>query len=213
MFEFIQAISLSFAALFPVVNPLGSAILFLSLTAGASAAVNKRLAEKVAINTFLLLVVVLLSGTWILHFFGISVPIVQIGGGAVVAYIGWTLLNKPYNATQQDPKINSDKEAAEMAFFPLTMPITAGPGSIAVAITVGAHEMQPKVIDTFWAQLGSVIGIFLVSILVFLCYRYASRITHRLSASNIQVIVRLAAFINLCIGLEIIWHGIQGLLM
>jgi multiple antibiotic resistance protein len=213
MFDFIQAIPFSFAALFPVVNPLGSAVIFLSLTAGASAMLHRSLALKVAINTFFLLVIVLLTGTWILHFFGISVSVVQIGGGLVVAYIGWTLLNQPLVNKVVD-KVNADKEVAEMAFFPLTMPITAGPGSIAVAITVGAHEFNGGGLpEAFWGEFGSIVGILLVAITVFLCYRYATIITHRLSPSTTQVIVRLAAFINLCIGLEIIWHGIQGLMM
>lgn len=212
MLDFLQSVPFSFAALFPVVNPLGSAMIFLTLTAGASAPTLHKLAFKVAINTMILLVVILLTGTWILRFFGIDIPVVQIGGGLVVAYIGWTLLNKPVNGANTI-KINSDKEAHDMAFFPLTMPITAGPGAIAVTLTIGAHEMSSAAPDNFLSEIGAIIGIFLVSVVVLLSFYYARRLTRKLGPAGTQVIMRLAAFINLCIGIEIIWRGIQGLIL
>lgn len=215
MFDLLQSIPFSFAALFPVVNPLGSAMIFLTLTAGASEATLHKLAFKVAINTLILLVVVLLTGTWILRFFGIDIPVVQIGGGFVVAYIGWTLLNKPINGgpNQQGVRLNGDKEAEDMAFFPLTMPITAGPGAIAVTLTIGAHEMSRSIAYDIGSQAGAIIGIFLVSLVVLLSFRYAARLTSKLGPAGTQVIMRLAAFINLCIGIEIIWRGVQSLIL
>lgn len=211
-----QAIPFSFAALFPVLNPFGSAVIFLAMTLGASQQELNTLSLKIAINTFILLVVVLLTGSWILRFFGITVPIVQIGGGLVVAYIGWTMLNQSNHkdsnqvAAQSNDK-DIDKNVKDMAFFPLTMPITAGPGCIAVTLTIGAHEMQHSLSATAFNLLGAIIGIALSAVVVFVCYRYTNRLTQRLSAAGIQVIMRLSAFINLCIGLAIIWHGVQGL--
>lgn len=213
MFELLQAIPFSFAALFPVLNPLGGAVIFLTLTYGMAETELPKLALKVGINTFVLLVVVLLTGSWILRMFGIDIGVVQVGGGLVVAYIGWTLLNQSTSTGATDtPPVRSEKDMNEMAFFPLTMPITAGPGCIAVTLTIGAHEVGKHITTTFMGQLGAIIGIFLASATVFLCYRYANRLTRTLGSTGKQVIMRISAFINLCIGLEIIWHGLQGLL-
>ena len=213
MFELMQAIPFSFAALFPVLNPLGSAIIFLTFTQCLPEPAVHKLAVKIAINTFILLVVVLLTGSWILQFFGITIPIVQIGGGLVVAYIGWSLLNQSSNGSGTNQAAAKDvQEALGLAFFPLTMPITAGPGCIAVTLTIGAHELTRHVATTIMGELGAIIGIILSAITVFFCYRYADKLTNKLGASGKQVIMRLSAFINLCIGLEIIWHGVQGLI-
>src|SRR5579872_1102008 len=158
MIEFVQAIPFTYAALFPVLNPLGCSVIFLALTMGLPEHDIVKLARKIGINTFILLLVVLFGGSWFLRIFGITVPAVQIGGGLVVAYIGWSLLNQPtastgYGATP--PKTES--EASDMAFFPLTMPITAGPGCIAVTLTIGAHEASRSVSSTLLRQTGSII--------------------------------------------------------
>jgi multiple antibiotic resistance protein len=209
----IQAIPFVYAALFPVLNPFGSAVIFLALTRGVSHQVQNKLALKVALNTFVLLVIVLLSGSWILRLLGITIPVVQIGGGLVVAYIGWNILNQSTDPTNDTTALTSDKDAHNMAFFPLTMPLTAGPGCIAVTLTVGAHEVvRSSMTETYLGQLGAVIGILLASLTVFLCYRYANRLSRLLGTAGKQVIIRLAAFINLCIGIQIIAHGVHSLL-
>lgn len=213
MIEFIQAIPFSYAALFPVLNPLGSAVIFLSLTMGMSEQALQHLAGKVAINTFILLVAVLLTGSWILGFFGISIPVVQIAGGLVMASIGWRLLNQTSTNKNNETTVdNTGHDLNAMAFFPLTMPLTAGPGSIAVTLTVGAHEIRKTVFATVCGQLGAIVGILLAAATVFLCYRYAYRLTQMLGASGTQVIMRLSAFVNVCIGIQIIWHGVHGLI-
>ncbi len=183
MYEQIQIIAFTFAALFPVLNPLSGAMIFLNLTHGLPDSVLAKLAKQVGINTFVLLIIVLLSGSWILGFFGITIPIVQ-----------------------------NDKAISEMAFFPLTMPLTAGPGCIAVTLTIGAHEMSHNLIETIVNQFAAAIGILLAAITVWICYRYADAITQKIGESGKRVIMRLAAFINLCIGLQIVWNGVQGIL-
>lgn len=214
MIELVQAIPFSFAALFPVINPIGSAVIFLSMTQGVSPSGLHQLARKIAVNTFILLVTVLLTGSWILRFFGISIPVVQIGGGFVLAYIGWTLLNQSAANGARDPNVTqSEQNINDMAFFPLTLPITAGPGCIAVAITVGAHGIQNTVVSTTMVLAGMAIGILLAAGSVFLCYRFADQLTRMLGSTGTQVTVRLAAFVNLCIGIEIIWHGVHALII
>lgn len=210
----IQAIPFSFAALFPVVNPIGSSVIFASIAHNASAQELKVLAFKIALYAATLLIVVLFVGSSILRAFGITIPVVLIGGGLVLAYIGWQLLNEPTSSRDGSPDAPtlSDSQANAMAFFPLTMPITAGPGCIAVAIALGAHSIAGSWESTLMNQIGNSIGIILVSISVYFCYRYTRAITQKLGQSGMNVIMRLAAFINLCIGLQLIVHGFHYLL-
>lgn len=216
MLEFAQAIPFTYAALFPVLNPLAGAMIFLNLTHGLPDSVLDKLAKRVGINTFVLLVVVLLTGSWILRFFGITIPIVQIGGGFVVASLAWKLLNQPTNVANVDAQMitpnKDDRDTTDMAFFPLTMPLTAGPGCIAITLTIGAHEMNSSFTSTIMGELGAIVGILLAAITVWICYRYADELTKRLGKSGSRVIMRLSAFINMCIGLQIILNGIEGLM-
>lgn len=210
MLELIQAIPFAFGALFPVVNPIGSAVIFLTLVNGSSHQELSALARKIAIYSTLMLITVLFAGSGILRLFGITIPIVLIAGGLVLAYISWQLLNAP--ATIPEKTLDTadiDKSVAQMAFYPLTMPVTAGPGCIAVAIALGAHSIAPSWDVTFLGLIGNSIGILLVGITILFCYHYAIAITNKLGTSGTKVIMRLAAFINLCIGLELMWHGIR----
>lgn len=211
MFLTLQTIPFAFAALFPVVNPIGSSVIFLSLTKGARAAEQRVLAWRVALYTFLMLTIVFFVGSWVLRIFGISVPIVLIGGGLVISYIGWEMLNQ----AEGTHKTSLEKQCGSyrrMAFYPLTMPVTAGPGSIAVAITLGAHSVSGDWAQTAGVDLGSVTGLFLIALVVYFCYRYANSIVKKLGATGAEVLMRLAAFINLCIGLQILWRGVSLLL-
>lgn len=212
MLELIQAIPFSYAAIFPVLNPLGSAVIFLSLTRGADEIELRKLAFRVATNTFILLIVVLLTGSWILKFFGLTIPIVEVGGGLVVAAIGWTQLNPAPHGEEPsgEKKVQSTKDIHSMSFFPLTMPLTAGPGCIAVTLTIGAHSVATAVL---LKQIGICLGILLAAITVYLCYGYADRIMRTLGPSGSQVILRLSSFILLCIGLQILWKGIHTLMV
>lgn len=213
MLELIQAIPFSFAALFPVINPVGSTVIFLTLVRGASSEELNRLAFKIALYTAVMLSIVVVAGSWILRVFGITIPIVLIGGGLVLAYIGWQILNEPQtDDVTETPEKTSDQTAEGMAFYPLTMPVTSGPGCIAVAIALGAHAVQPSLEQTALGQLGTIIGVILVSLTVFICYRYAHEFAKRMKNSGRQVIMRLAGFINLCIGLELVWHGMSYLI-
>lgn len=210
MLIFLKAVALCFAALFPFLNPLDSAVIFVAMTRNFALDVRQVLALKVGINTFLMLGVVLLAGSWFLRIFGITIPVVRIGGGAVVAFIGWSMLNGPDDDAKATPD-SPEKQAEDMAFFPLTMPLTAGPGCIAATLTVGAHMQKPSVKDTLLGLGGALTGIALGALAVFVAYRYAHWMNRVLSKSGRQVVLRLAAFVNLCIGIQMVCDGIAGL--
>src|SRR5262245_59756257 len=136
--EFFRTLLLIVGALFPIVNPLGNTPIFLTLTRWSTSAQRREIARKIAVNGFLLLIVSLLIGTHILAFFGISLPVVQVGGGMVVIATAWSLLTR---RDDEDTPIESKRAASEAdvsrrAFYPLTLPLTVGPGSISVAIAV-----------------------------------------------------------------------------
>lgn len=207
--QIIEGILLVFAALFPIVNPLGGAPIFLAMTSAYTPPERALLAWSVAVNAFVLLLVSVATGTYVLEFFGLSVPVVQVGGGLVVSFLGWRLLQDP-DALERPSPANAPSRRS-LAFYPLTMPLTVGPGSISVAITIGANH--PHSVRSLLINGPSIlIGVTLIAATVFVSYRYADRISRMLGATGMSVFLRLSAFILLCIGVQIVWNGASALL-
>lgn len=213
--HFASIVLLAVGALLPIVDPLGGAPIFIGMTVGLTQAERVRMAKSVAINSFLLLIASVLIGAYVLDFFGISIPAVQIAGGVVICAIAWSLLNRPNSPpalAQEEPTTVTADDLGQRAFYPLTMPLTAGPGAISVALTLGANPtkgLRPLVETT----LGQALGILIVAVSVYLCYRYADRITKRMGPIGTGVVVRLSAFILLCIGVQISWNGLHTLII
>jgi multiple antibiotic resistance protein len=196
----------------PIVNPLGSAPIFLSMTADLPKLARRRLSRQVAWNSFLLLAAAMLVGSHILRLFGISVPIVRVGGGLLVIANGWRLLNADSSPPTQDVELETarEREVARRAFFPLTFPLTVGPGSISIAITLGAaitSRPTTGVVDL----VTDLIGVAVVALAVYLSYRFASRLIASLGDVGAEVFLRLSSFILLCVGVGIVWGGLVGL--
>jgi multiple antibiotic resistance protein len=217
MSEVINAFLLAYAALFPIVNPVGGAPIFLALTRRLRPEVRRSLALRIAINGFFLLVGALFVGSHVLEFFGITLPVVRIGGGLVVTAFAWKLLNDDSDATEQKAHETGDRDEidpAQEAFYPLTMPLTVGPGSLSIAITLGSQ--RPKVPASFDMLLllasGAVTGVLALAATIYVCYRYADRIVAALGASGTNVLTRLSAFVLLCIGIQILWNGYSALI-
>lgn len=215
MNELARASLLTIGALFPIVNPLGNAPIFLSLTRGFSSQDRQVLSRKIALNGFVLLVVSILVGTHILRFFGISLPVVQVGGGLVVIASGWNLLraeDHEHEADAADSTLAFKRpDLSQKAFYPLTLPLTVGPGSISVAIAVGANWAGNKLTD--WPAAASVvIGPAAIAIAIYLSYRFADAIARLLGATAMNALIRLSSFILLCIGVQIFWNGFSALL-
>jgi multiple antibiotic resistance protein len=210
--EFFRTLLLIVGVLFPIVNPLGNAPIFLTLTQGSSSETRTMLARKIALNGFVLLVVSLLIGTHILAFFGISLPVVQVGGGMVVIATGWGLLNrKDDDAARAAHHAANPHDVWRRAFYPLTLPLTVGPGSISLAITVGANRPQ-NIGASLPALEAAVVGAALIGISIYLSYRFAESIARVLGDTAMNVIIRLSSFILLCIGVQIAWNGVSALL-
>lgn len=211
----IQSVVLIFSALFPIVNPLGSSPIFLSLTREYSSGTRTALSRKIAVNGFLIIIGSMITGTHILAFFGISLPVVQVGGGLLVIAAAWAMLNQKDShgpVAKTTPRNLSPGDISSQAFYPLTLPLTVGPGSISVAITLGANERHSfdVAIASFIAAL---IASGMISVTIYYSYRFAERLENWLGETAMNVVLRLSSFILLCIGVQIVWNGVRSLLV
>ena len=213
MDKFFDTILLVYAGLFPIVNPIGGAPVFLGLTACCTVAERNSLARRVAVNSVLLLAGSLFIGSHVLEFFGITLPVVRIAGGLVLIAFGWKLLQTGADV-ETERSGNTDSPSSTMdSFYPLTMPLTVGPGSMSVAIALGSQRPSDPLGPYQLALLASaaIVGIIAVALTVYVCYRYAEGVIARLGKSGTNVVVRLSAFILLCIGIQILWTGYSTL--
>ncbi len=207
--DFAEGVLLVIGALFPIVNPLGNAPVFLSLTTHASRATRARLARKIAINGFVLLMGSLFLGNLLLEFFGVSIPVVQVAGGCIVSKLGWSMLTDTDEDNAAAAVATVEMHEAR-AFYPLTLPLTVGPGAISVAVTIGANfpsTVQPYIADALSAILGAIV----VCVAIYGCYRYAQRLGDLVGTTGTMVLMRLSAFVLLCIGVQIAWNGASTL--
>jgi len=211
MADAIKVFLVILSALFPIVNPLGGSPIFLDLTKEYSASTRRVLSWRVAWNSFLLMVGSYFIGSHILGFFGLSLPVVQVGGGLVVVSMGWALLMKREDVRDVREEPVEPQDIMRRAFYPLAMPLTVGPGSISVAVTLGANAtthygMHPWIIVATHAALG------VITASVFLCYGFADQLARMLGETGTTVILRLSSFLLVCIGVQIMWNGISALL-
>src|SRR5258705_116214 len=177
----------------PIVDPLGASLFFLSLTGEYAPEARKALSWRIAMNSFALLVASYFVGTYILAFFGISLPVVQFGGGLIVVATGWRLLSETDDEKHDVHRTVQPQDTFRHAFYPLTMPLTVGPGSISVAVTLGAnaahsHALHPL---TIVAALG---GLGLIALSIFFCYGFSVRLGRFLGATAMTVNIQMSSF-------------------
>lgn len=213
MVETAKSLFLILSALFPIVDPLGGSPIFLTMTKEYSPETRRALSWRIAVNSFFLLVGSYFIGTHILSFFGISLPVVQVGGGLVVISTGWTLLKQGNDDDQKDVKRKiQPRDPFHNAFYPLTLPLTVGPGSISIAITLGANAPRHQGLNLL-GILAAIIGCVLLAISIYLCYGFADRLGRILGRTGMTVIVQLTSFLLMCIGVQILWNGASALLI
>lgn len=208
----LNAFLLVYAGLFPIVNPVGSAPIFLRMT-WPSPQDRETLARSVAVNSFLLLLGSLFIGSHVLEFFGITLPIVRVAGGCVVAAFAWKLLHATEELADQRSAASAPGAPVD-AFYPLTMPLTVGPGSISVAVTLGSQRptLSAGIGELALLGGGAVAGLAAIGATIYVCYRFAGSIVAGLGERGTSVVMRLSAFILFCIGIQIIWNGYMALM-
>ena len=208
--HFLQALVLVPATLLPIINPLSTAPVF-AATVGTDTALSEKLARQVAINGWYVIVASILVGSYVLDLFGISLPVVRIGGGLLVAATAWRLLNSSEGdevkaAAAEHAASLSQAEIVRRSFFPLTFPLTTGPGTIAAAIALGA-QIPPQPAIYLAGALVAALGAFLVSIVLYFILKNSAAVLAKLGEVGTLVMTRLMAFILLCIGIQIMWTG------
>jgi multiple antibiotic resistance protein len=197
---------LIYAGLFPIINPVGNTPIFLELTQFCTPGQRNDLARRVAFNSFMLLLGSLFVGSHVLGFFGLSLPVVRIGGGVVVTALGWRLLNSEHTA-DGDQAAKAASSTIPDAFYPLTMPLTVGPGSMSVAVTLGTERPRLAGLEGLIVLGGATAGLLALAATIYLAYRFAQGLASVLGRGGANVLLRLSAFILLCIGIQIIWDG------
>jgi multiple antibiotic resistance protein len=212
--DFIQTALVLVTGLFPIINPPASALIVLSLVPDATSAERDALARSITVNSFFILLGSLLIGAYVLSFFGISIPVLRVAGGLIIGMAGWNLLQKPDDDNSDESRAaQAHQHAASLsskAFYPLTLPLTVGPGSIAVAIALGTGSPKGGLSVGHIAGVGAALIILCASIYV--CVRYAGGIKKLLGAVGTQVAMRLFAFVIFCIGVQLCWSGLSALI-
>ncbi len=207
---------LAFPALFSIVNPLGGAFIFLGATERFGVKLRNELAKWIAIYSFVIVTASMYVGAYVLTFFGISIAVLRAAGGIVIAAAAWRMLNAP---DDEKPKSGDDVVAdlptthavSRMAFYPLTMPITTGPGTISVAVSLGTN--RPRATEglvSFVAE--SMLAIVLICGLVYVLYRYSAPLSRLIGPTGTVIVTRVSAFLLFCIGVQVFWNGAAELL-
>ncbi|HTR31993.1 MAG TPA: MarC family protein [Puia sp.] len=210
---FFQLIFFAFLSLFPAVNPIGSAFMVEPLLGDLSMPERRRASKKVAFYCFAICTVSALIGSWVLKLFGISIPIVQLAGGIMICRMGWLLLTSDNDLKTKKETAHPDATASidEILFYPVAFPMTTGPGTISIILTLSAHPNEASVTEHFFNLAALVIAILGICILVYICYTNTPRLTRRLGPRGEQIVNRLSAFLVFCIGMQIAFSGIKVL--
>ena len=213
--SFGKSFLLALAAVLPILNPPASAPIFVNLTRGLDRPTRVALAQRIGRNAALMLMGAMLVGTYVLDFFGVSLPIVRVAGGLIVAVTAWGMLyaQQVHNEdkAQMAESLTQDNVRIQ-AFYPMTFPLTCGPGSISAAITVGAALHSKHWATSAASFAGGLAAMVAVGVLIMLTFRYAGRILRPLGEVGLVVFLRLTAFILLCVGVQILWDGARELI-
>jgi multiple antibiotic resistance protein len=211
--SFLDLAFLGFVALFPLVNPIGTALVLDPFLHQLTRAERKIAAAKIALYCFLICTVTLLVGSWLFKLFGISLPVVQIAGGILICRTGWQLLS-PDDVSRSSAETSSPgqhKDVEDILFYPMAFPMTTGAGTISVLLTLSAHTSDADL----WSHLLNLSAIFLavvvMSLLIYFCYAFTPTILGKLGARGEQIVNRLSAFLVFCVGLQIAATGLQHL--
>ena len=208
----IAAFLLAFPALFSIVNPIAGSFIFREATADRTHEERVHLARRVGLYSLGVMLVALWTGSYILAFFGISIGALRIAGGSLLIGFAWEMIGAPEKREDRKQQQASDGGPDDVAFYPLTLPFTTGPGTIAVSVALGAgHPMSGTGLGGFF--IGVSLAALAVALLIALLYGIADRLGDWLGRSATQTIGRLSAFILLCIGVQVFLAGVADALV
>lgn len=210
---FIQLAFVAFITLFPPVNPIGTSFIIDPILGRLNRKQRVLAAKKIAFYCFCICVTTIIIGSWILKLFGLSLPIVQIGGGLIICNMGWNLLNS--DATSSDKTIQPEdnfSRVEQSLFYPISFPMTCGAGTISVLLTLSASHSSKIIEDYLLHTSALLVGATAMIFAIYICILNTHIILEKIGERGQQIVNRLSAFIVLCVGLQIIWEGIQTLI-
>ena len=211
--EALKLVPLTFAALLPLINPPGTALIILNIVGRAPPVVFKKLALRIALSMLVFIGVIEIFGAMLLKFFGISLPVLQVTGGLTLAAMGWKMLNASDESETETSAVDRDERSImDKVFYPLTFPLTVGPGAMVVIITLSARASNDEWKQRMLAHGAIFLAAALLAVLVYYCYAYAPRLSRLIPQNAAAGIQRLVSFILLCIGVQIAWGGVDALL-
>jgi multiple antibiotic resistance protein len=190
----------TFLALFPIVDPPGGIPIFFAMTSSWTAQERRHTAMKTSVWVFAILVSFLFFGRFVLYFFGISLPVLKIAGGLIVANTAWGMVTSTSRIT--DEETNEAQEKEDISLAPLAMPLLSGPGSIGVVMALAAHVDSPT------SYIGMVIGIAAVALSVLLFFWLGGPLVRRLGPSAVGAINKIFGFLILAIAVQLVWDGV-----
>jgi multiple antibiotic resistance protein len=213
--SFVHVLFIGIIALFPVVNPIGSAFIVSPFFANLDGKGRRAAVRKITFYSFIICAVCLYVGHYILELFGLSIPVVQLAGGIMICRIGWISLVSE-NSSNEDKRASAKRVKAhdkidDKLFYPITFPVTVGPGTISVLFTLSANNMGSDFRSSLTASGAIMLAILFTCILVYIFYLNTDRIIHFLGATGETIVNRLSAFLIFCVGLQIAVSGISAL--
>jgi multiple antibiotic resistance protein len=197
---------LAFIAILPVVNPFSKPPIFLSITEGLTDDERQRQALKACLYAFIILVVSLLAGTFILEFFSISLPALQIAGGLLIARTGFQMLNPQKEHSQTGAEEKEAREQDDISFVPLAMPLLSGPGSMAVMINLAT---EVKVWSEWFVISAASAAVCLITYLVLI---QSVRLVRVLGVNGMNALSKLMGFLLLSLAIQFILNGVSAAL-
>lgn len=215
--SFINLVFIGIIALFPVINPIGSAFIVSPYFLGLNKKEKRKVVQKVCLYAFLICVVSLFAGQWILKLFGISIPIIQLAGGIMICKIGWEFLSA--DKAKQTPASNAELHNPDAGyehivgklFYPIAFPITTGPGTISVLFTLSAHSATDNMNGYLVNTLALLVSVLIMCVLIYIFYFNTKTLIHFLGENGENMVNRISAFLIFCVGLQIAFTGLKVL--
>jgi multiple antibiotic resistance protein len=217
-FNFIHLIFVGFVALFPPVNPIGTALIVDPLLRGLDTRARKVAASRIALYCFVICGSTMLIGSWLFKLFGISLPVVQVAGGILICKMGWQFLSSDAGVKESQSVSAPDRATGDIEgilFYPLAFPMTTGAGTISVILTLSAHAHTNEAEwTTYFLNLGALFAaIFAMCLLIYLSYAFTPTLLRKLGPRGEQIVNRLSAFLVFCVGIQIAVGGITHLIV
>ncbi|MFT4024396.1 MAG: MarC family protein [Flavihumibacter sp.] len=211
---FLQLMFFSLIALFPVVNPVGTAFIVSPYFSGLSDKEKKVAVKKITLNAFCICAVTVFVGHWVLEIFGLSIPIIQLAGGIMICKMGWDSLSD--DKEPDHPSAISTTSPFEnlkgKLFYPITFPITTGAGTISVLFTLSAHSAKAGIHNYFINTGAVLLAVVCICILIYILYLNTKRFIQFFGSKGEKIINRIFSFLIFCVGLQIAVSGIKTLM-